>query len=269
MFMVLPVVMCFFYGFTNWDGMSKNFRFIGFSNYLELFSDQRVIGPFLNTLVITVVTTVIYNVLGILLALMMDKAGKVYRFAKSAFFIPTILSSVVVGFIWSYMIQTDGGVVNTLLNIIGLPSINLYSTPFMTILTISMIITWQGMGLFTTIYLATLSTIPQELNEAATVDGASPIRKFFKITLPLLMPGITLNCILALTGGLKQFDIVKVVTNGGPGFSTQTIVMSALSYGVDYMRRGYSTAILFILFLVIGTISVIQLSITKKFEVDY
>ena len=165
--------------------------------------------------------------------------------------------------------QTDGGIINTILGVFGIAPIDFYATPFRTIVMISVIIAWNGLGLFLVIYVATLNTIPEEVLEAAEVDGASGIQRFFRITLPLMMPGITINSILSMAGGLKQYDHVKVITGGGPGGATQTITLLSVEKAFEYNRRGYSSAIILVLFVMIVIVSAIQISITKKREVKY
>ena len=262
-FMIIPLGLCFFYSFTNWDGISKKYKMIGLRNFERLFQDASFFNALKVTLIITVITVLIYNVLGVFLAVILSKKSRICAFAKSAVFVPTVLSSVVVAFIWSYIMQTDGGVINTILGLFGIPPVDFYDTPLHTIVMISVIISWNGLGLLT------LNTIPQELMEAAEVDGASGFQRFFKITLPLMMPGITINSVLSLAGGLKQYDHVKVITGGGPGGATQTITLQAVEKAFVYNRRGYSSAIILVLFILIVIVSVIQISITKKREVEY
>ena len=268
-FMIIPLGLCFFYSFTNWDGISKKYKMIGLRNFERLFQDASFFNALKVTLIITVITVLIYNVLGVFLAVILSKKSRICAFAKSAVFVPTVLSSVVVAFIWSYIMQTDGGVINTILGLFGIPPVDFYDTPLHTIVMISVIISWNGLGLFLVIYMATLNTIPQELMEAAEVDGASGFQRFFKITLPLMMPGITINSVLSLAGGLKQYDHVKVITGGGPGGATQTITLQAVEKAFVYNRRGYSSAIILVLFILFVIVSVIQISITKKREVEY
>ena len=268
-FMIIPLGMCFFYSFTNWDGISKNYKMIGLKNFLRLFADADFYNALKVTLVVTLITVLIYNVLGVLLAVLLNRKNRACAFAKSAIFVPTVLSSVVVAFIWSYIMQTDGGVINTLLGLVGLAPIDFYATPLTTIVMISVIISWNGLGLFLVIYVATLNTIPPELMEAAEVDGANGWQRFSRITLPLMMPGITINSILSMAGGLKQYDHVKVITGGGPGGATQTITLLAVEKAFNYNRRGYSSAIILVLFAMIVVVTVIQLSITKRREVKY
>jgi ABC-type sugar transport system permease subunit len=267
--MIIPLGMCFFYSFTNWDGISKNYKMIGFKNFVRLFSDADFYNALKVTLIITVITVLIYNILGVLLAVALNRRNSICAFTKSAVFVPTVLSSVVVAFIWSYIMQTDGGIINTILGVFGIAPIDFYATPFRTIVMISVIIAWNGLGLFLVIYVATLNTIPEEVLEAAEVDGASGIQRFFRITLPLMMPGITINSILSMAGGLKQYDHVKVITGGGPGGATQTITLLSVEKAFEYNRRGYSSAIILVLFVMIVIVSAIQISITKKREVKY
>ena len=268
-FMIVPLCMCFFYSFTNWDGISKNYKMIGLKNFRRLFADADFYNALKVTLIITVITVLIYNVFGAILAVFLNRKSKAASFTKSAVFVPTVLSSVVVAFIWSYMMQTDGGVINTVLGLFGIAPFDFYATPLRTIVMISVIIAWNGLGLFVVIYIATLSTIPVEMLEAAEVDGANGFQSFFRIKLPLMMPGITINSILSIAGGLKQYDHVKVITGGGPGGATQTITLLSVEKAFEYNRRGYSSAIILVLFVMIVVLSVIQLTITKRREVKY
>lgn len=268
-FMIVPLGMCFFYSFTNWDGISPKYKMIGLKNFRRLFADGDFYNALKITLIITVITVLLYNVLGALLAVFLNRKNRACAFTKSAIFVPAVLSSVVVAFIWSYMMQTDGGVINAVLGLFGMPPFDFYATPLRTIVMISVIIAWNGLGLFVVIYMATLSTIPTEMLEAAEVDGANGFQRFFRVTLPLMMPGITINSILSIAGGLKQYDHVKVITGGGPGGATQTITLLSVEKAFEYNRRGYSSAIILVLFVMIVVLSVIQLSITKRREVKY
>jgi ABC-type sugar transport system permease subunit len=138
-----------------------------------------------------------------------------------------------------------------------------------TIFMISGIICWNSLGFFVVIYISTLSTIPQEIYEACKVDGAGWFYRFFHITLPLLAPGITINSILSVAGGLKQYDHVKVITGGGPGGATQTVTLFGVEKAFEYNRRGYSSAAIIVLFVLIVVLSIVQLAISKRHEVEY
>ena len=268
-FMIVPVIMCFLYSFTNWDGISATFRFIGLKNFVNLFQDTSFFQALQVTMIIMVLTTLIYNILGIILAALLNDGGKILGFSRSAIFIPTVLSAVVVAFIWSYVMQTNGGVINAIIEMFGGSKVDFYATPMTTIFMISGIICWNSLGFFVVIYISTLTTIPQEIYEACKVDGAGWFYRFFHITLPLLAPGITINCILSVAGGLKQYDHVKVITGGGPGGATQTVTLFGVEKAFEYNRRGYSSAAIIILFIIIVIFSIVQLAISKKHEVEY
>ena len=268
-FMIIPVVMCFLYSFTNWDGISPTFRMVGLKNFVDLFQDASFFSALKVTVIIMVLTTLIYNIFGIILAALLNDSGKVLGFSRSAIFIPTVLSAVVVAFIWSYVMQTNGGVINAILEAFGSAPVDFYATPMTTIFMISGIICWNSLGFFVVIYISTLSTIPQEIYEACKVDGAGWFYRFFHITLPLLAPGITINSILAVAGGLKQYDHVKVITGGGPGGATQTVTLFGVEKAFEYNRRGYSSAAIIILFVIIVILSIVQLAISKRHEVEY
>jgi ABC-type sugar transport system permease subunit len=257
------------YSFTNWDGISTTYRFIGLKNFVDLFSDASFFRALKVTVIIMVFTALIYNVFGIILAALLNDKGKLLGISRSAIFIPTVLSSVVVAFIWSYMVQTNGGVINSIIEAIGGTNVDFYATPMTTIFMISGIICWNSLGFFVVIYISTLSTIPQEIYEACKVDGAGWFYRFFHITLPLLAPGITINSILSVAGGLKQYDHVKVITGGGPGGATQTVTLFGVEKAFEYNRRGYSSAAIIILFVLIVVLSIVQLSISKRHEVEY
>lgn len=268
-FMIIPVIMCFYYSFTNWDGFSAAYRMIGLKNFADLFRDASFFNALKVTVIIMVLTTLIYNVFGIILAALLNDKGKLLGFSRSAIFIPTVMSSVVVAFIWSYMVQTNGGVINSVIEVFGGKAVDFYKTPMTTILVISGIICWNSLGFFVVIYISTLSTIPQEIYEASKVDGANWFDRFRHITLPLIAPGITINSILAVAGGLKQYDHVKVITGGGPGGATQTVTLFSVEKAFEYNRRGYSSSAVIVLFVIIVILSVVQLSISKRHEVEY
>ena len=268
-FMIIPVIMCFYYSFTNWDGFSAAYRLIGLKNFADLFHDASFFNALKVTVIIMVLTTLIYNVFGIILAALLNDKGKLLGFSRSAIFIPTVMSSVVVAFIWSYMVQTNGGVINSVIEVFGGKAVDFYKTPMTTILVISGIICWNSLGFFVVIYISTLSTIPQEIYEASKVDGANWFDRFRHITLPLIAPGITINSILAVAGGLKQYDHVKVITGGGPGGATQTVTLFSVEKAFEYNRRGYSSSAVIVLFVIIVILSVVQLSISKRHEVEY
>ena len=268
-FMIIPLFMTFFYSFTDWDGIRPTFNMVGFDNFRFMVNDRAFWTSLRVTSVITIVTVLNYNVIGILLAVILYDNTKAKNFAKSALFLPSVLSAVVVAFIWTYMIQPRHGVINVILEMFQIPPVNFYSSPMMTVFAISLIITWNGLGFFVVLYIATLSTIPTELFEASKIDGAGKVKNFFYVTLPLMVPGITICSILSVAGGIRQFDHVRVITGGGPGGATRTISVYAINQAFEFRRRGYSSSIVLVIFLLIMVLTIIQLYISKKREVEY
>lgn len=264
-FMVIPILLTFYYSFTNWNGINSTYKFIGFKNFTHLLNDRSFIEAIKTTLIITVTTAFFLNVLAIIFAVILDGVGKVFRIGKAGIFIPAILSSVVVSFLWSYMTQTNGGIINYILGVFHIPGYDFYKTTLRTTHLVSGVIIWAALGFYTTVYDATLKTIPEELYEAGRVDGANALQRFFHITIPLLTPGITINSILAVTWGLKQYDFVKIMTPG----SIQTIAVNAVERAFDYNRLAYASAIVLVLFFAMAIISFVQIYLVKKVEVEY
>lgn len=163
------------------------------------------------------------------------------------------------------MTQTNGGIINYLFSLVNIPAFDFYKTTMRTTHLVSGVIIWGALGFYTTVYDATLKTIPEELYEAGKVDGANALQRFFRITIPLLTPGITINTILAVTWGLKQYDFVKIMTPG----SIQTIAVNAVERAFDYNRLAYASAIVLVLFFASAIISFIQIYLVKKVEVEY
>ncbi|MCT4542567.1 MAG: sugar ABC transporter permease [Vallitalea sp.] len=264
-FMIIPIILTFYYSFTNWNGINATYKFVGFKNFSYLLSDRSFIEAVKTTLIITVFTAFFLNVLAIIMAVILDGVGRVFKIGKVGIFIPAILSSVVVSFLWSYMTQTNGGIISYILSMFNIPAFDFYKTTSRTTYLVAGVITWAALGFYTTVYDATLKTIPDELYEASRVDGANALQKFFRITLPLLTPGITINSIMAVTWGLKQYDFVKIMTPG----SIQTIAVNAVERAFDYNRFAYASAIVLVLFLAMVLISFLQIYVTKKVEVEY
>lgn len=264
-FLVIPIILTFYYSFTNSNGISESYKFIGLENFAYMFKDRSFQEAIKTTVIITISTAFFLNVLGIFFAVLLDGVGKVYKLSKTGIFIPAILSSVVVSFLWSYMTQTDGGIIARMFEFFNMSAFDFYKTDLRTTLLVSGVIVWASLGFYATVYDATLKTIPGELYEAAEIDGASVLQKFFHVTLPLLTPGITLNSILAVTWGLKQYDFVKIMTPG----SIQTVAVNAVERAFDYNRLGYASAIVLVLFIAMVLLTFAMIYVNRKVEVEY
>lgn len=265
LFMIVPILVCFYYSFTNWNGISPTYEIIGLKNFQNIFTDDGFWEAFKTTLIITVFSMLFLNCFGILIACWMDKKEKTYKMCKGIIFIPCVLSSVVCSYMWSYMTQGNGGIINTFLGFFGMDAIDFYKNSFTTTITVTIVISWAALGFYVTVYDATLKTISAELYEAAKVDGANVFQRFFSITLPLLAPGITTCTILSLINGLRQYDFVKIMTPQ----SIETIAVNAVSRMTEYNMMGYASAMVLILFVFIVIVTTVQTVLLKKIEVDY
>ena len=265
LFLVVPILVCFYYAFTNWDGISPVYKFIGLRNFKNILSDSRFWDAVKVTLIVTVVSTFLQNAIGILFAVWLNQKNWVCEFCKTILFLPAILSSVVVSFIWSYMTQGNGGILNTILGIFHIPPMDYFANDLVTTLTVTTVISWAGLGLYITIYDATLTTIPDELFEAAKIDGAGKVALFRYITFPMLMPGIIICTIFSLIAGLRQYDFVKIMTP----MTIETVSVNAISRMTEYNMFGYASAIVIVLFVSIIVLSTAQRMLLRSKEVSY
>ncbi len=265
--LVIPILIAFGLSFLKWDGIGT-MQFIGINNYKQLFSDPRLGGAVENTIIIAVVVVLCVNVLGLLLAMLLNKTGARTSFFRMIFFIPFVLSSVAISFVWKSILSYSG-VLNSILEAVGLSALvgNFLGSRSAALICICVVEIWRTLGFHMVIYLASLQTVPQELYEACTVDGGNAWDKFRSITLPMIVPGATVSLLMSIINELRVYDIVKVMTDGGPGYDTETIVYNIVSNGFSRNLMGYSSAIAVVLFLVIGGISVFINSRSSRLEV--
>lgn len=250
-FFIIPTIASFGYSFTNWNAASIKIKFIGFENFIYIFSNQKTLLKYIyNTFLFAVVTTVFKNLFGIGLALLMDAKVRGQNFLRGVFFLPYVLSPIVLGIVFASIFAPQG-LFNNLLRLIGMDSITcawLFDPRFAFVAVIFVEI-WKYTGFNMVIYLAGLQTISREYYQSAEIDGANWWTKFKTITVPLIIPSITINLVLNAITGLRVFDIVYVLTNGGPGDRTDvlnTIVFKEYSNGL----YGLSTALGVVLFII-------------------
>ena len=260
------------YSFTNWKGVSREIDFVGFSNYKRLFSDQVFAIAIKNTLIICCSVVVLQNASGLFFAIALNnKRIRGRNFFRTIFYLPCLLSTIVMGNTWLYLLNVHAGVLGMILRRFGVEQVirfDVFIKPATALATIVFTMIWQFSGFIMMIYLAGLQSIPTELYEAANMDGARPWRKFRSITLPLLMPAVTLSTFLLLTGSLRAFDQVYVLTGGGPGNATETIGTFIYNSAFSGLQLGYGTAIATVLFVGILVVSIFQLRFSRSIEVE-
>lgn len=268
LFLVVPILMAFYFSFFKWNGFNE-MKFLGLENYGNVFRDARLGNAVKNTLIISVVVIITVNVLGLLLAMLINKASKINNFFRAVFFIPFVLSTVAVSFVWKSIFSYNG-VLNGIFTTLGLDNLvgNWLGKQTSAIICIIIVEIWRTLGYHMMLYLAALQTVPQELYEACTVDGGNRMDKFRNVTLPLIVPGMSVSILMSIINELRMYDVVKIMTDGGPGYDTETIVYNIVSQGFSNNMVGYSSAIAVVLFIAIGAISIYVVNTMSKKEVE-
>jgi len=264
----VPFVMSVGYSFTKWNGLDGVPAFVGLENYAELIMDDPGMMSALSfTFRQSVFVVVFINVIAMILAVLLDREIRGSSALRAAFFIPNIMSLVVVGYIWRFIFSRGfdtfheaTGFSFFMQSWLGDPSLAFVSVVIVTV--------WQAVGFYVIIYIVGLQVIPRDLTEAAMIDGAGGFSRFLKITLPLLMPSVTVAVFYAISNSLKSFDIVYSLTAGGPGTSTTPIALDIYRTAFVTNRFGYATAKSVVLFLLILSITFFQIRLFKKMEVE-
>jgi raffinose/stachyose/melibiose transport system permease protein len=247
----------------------EQIKFIGLSNFIEILTkDERFRQVIGFTFFFTLFNVVFLNILGLGIALIVDSKIRWKNLYRGMFFLPHILSLIIVAYVWRFIFR------NGFVTIYQITNIELFDMGWLSnvsLAPISIIITsvWHGLGYIMVIYLAGLQTIPKSLLEASFIDGANSFQRFRNIILPLLMPSITISFFLTLVNSLKTFEIMLGLTSGGPGAATTSIVLDIYYDAFRGNRFAYATAKAIILLVIIMIITMIQLSVMKKREVEY
>ncbi|MGL6201676.1 MAG: carbohydrate ABC transporter permease [Lachnospiraceae bacterium] len=264
--LIIPLVMAFRYSLTDWDGMTAEKIFVGFKNYINLFQDKEFLDAWWFTIRFTIGNTVIQNIAALLFALALDSGIKAQKFYRTILFIPCLVSAVIVGFVWLKMFSNVLPEVNEVLG----TSINfLLFGEKRTVLTGLLIANnWQWIGYWMLIYLAGLQSVPSDLYEAAKVDGAGPIKRFFNVTIPMLAPSITICVVGITTGSLKVYDLLVTSTKGGPGRASTSVIYQTYTTAINGRQYGYGSAMSVTLVLVLLLVALIQVRGLKKKEVQ-
>lgn len=254
-FFIVPVVYGAWLSLHQWSGFNEP-TWVGADNYRRLVTSDRLFRDALwNNTVFAVVSVVLRNVLGIALALLLLRLGRFQGFARTAVFIPATLSLVAVATLWTWIYNPNVGLVNSALDAVGLDALTHTwlgdtSTALAAVIAVDV---WRWVGFHTVLYYVGIQALPQELFDAAAVDGAGPFRRLFSITLPLLTPVIVVNLVLSMAGAfVRNFDLVYVMTGGGPARSTEVVPTLMVARAFRDGELGYATAMGFVLFAIIA-----------------
>jgi len=264
--LIVPLIMTFRYSLTSWDGLSPTQEFIGFENYKKMLSDPFVRDAWLFTLKFTIINTIVQNIMALGFALILD--GEIYgkKLFRSILFVPCLISPIIVGFIWQ---KIYNNVLPALNNLLG-TNINfmLFGREETVLSGLIIANNWQWVGYWMLIYLAALQSIPNQLIEAAIVDGASWWKRFTSVVLPMLGPAITICIVGITTGSLKTYDLLVASTNGGPGRASTSIIFQTYITAMNSRQFGYGSALSITLIVVLLIVAVIQLKFLREREVQ-
>lgn len=264
--LIVPLILSVRYSFTDWDGLDLQKNFVGFSNYINMWKDPEFIDSWIFTIKFTLGNTVIQNIAALLLALGLDSAIKGKKLYRTVFFLPCLISSVVVGFVWLKIYTNVLPEINTLLG----TNINfmLFGSKKTVLSGLLIANNWQWIGYWSLIYLAGLQGIPSELYEAAKMDGANSVKRFWNVTIPMLAPSITICIVGISTGSLKVYDLLISSTHGGPGRASTSVIYKIYTTALNARQYGYGSAMTVTLILALLLVAVFQVKVLKSREVQ-
>ncbi len=268
---IYPSVAGAVYAFTDWRALSTDPSFVGLANLRRLFNDMQASSALKNTLLIALFVPLLQNAFGLVLALGLNTGVKSRYVLRTVFFMPAVVSPLIVSYLWQYIYNPfpDQGL-NGLLGAIGLGALrqDWLGNPDLSLGSIMATVVWQSMGVSMVIFLAGLQGISREYYEAAELDGATVFARFRHITLPLIAPAITVNLVLSLIAALKLFDQVFAMTNGGPGYATETLSTVLFKQTFLFGRFGYGAMIALVLTAIVTFFAFIQLRVLRSREVE-
>ena len=263
-FTALPVLMGLVISFTDYNGFAR-FNFVGLKNYMDMFHDDYFRVSLWHNILYTLVTVPGTVVTALLLAVAVNRGVRGSGMFKTMFFLPNISSMVAVGIVWAAIFNPVQGPLNLFLKSMGLENPPLWLSSTKTaLLSVMLVAVWKQAGYYMVIILAGLQAIPSQLYEAASIDGAGGLVKFFKITLPMLSPTMFMVTILSIINSFQVFDLINIMTEGGPGRSTNVLVYRIYQEGFQKLKFGYASAMAYFLFFIILIITLIQFRGQKK-----
>lgn len=261
----IPMLEGLFYSFTDWDGLSFT-KMVGFQNYITLLHDKAFVNAFWFTVAFVIVTVITLNVIGLGLALLVTQKFKGSSFLRTVFFMPNMIGGLILGFIWQFIFTQGFSALGSALHAGWLENwLTTENTGFWGLVIVTV---WQMSSYIMIIYIAYLQNIPQEIIEAAEIDGASAWQRFTKITFPMIAPAFTVCMFLTLSNGFKIYDQNLSLTGGGPYNSTQMLAMDIVNTAYNSSNFSLAEAKAIVFFIIVAAISLIQVFYNRKREVD-
>jgi ABC-type sugar transport system permease subunit len=272
-FFIYPTSTSLWFSFTNWNGIGKNYHFVGLDNYVNLFTNQDIFQTIPTTGYYALLNTLMLSVFGFLAALALNRQAWVTNLLRVAFFTPMLIAGVIVGFVFQEMYapvlnEENMGIINRLLTMVGLDSLRASWLGNTSTAMVVVVLTgvWNQVGQTALIYLAAMQIIPGELYESAEMDGAGYWSKTWHITWKMVAPAFTLNMVLLLINSLKQYDMIELLTQGGPGLATRVINIAILDYSISSFKVGLGCAMAMVVTLFVFLTVLLINSILRKRE---
>jgi len=264
LFVIVPIFVALYLSFTNWTGFTPPTP-AGLSNYVRLSQDRDVQYSLQLTAIIAVVGTIVCNVLGLGVALLVNGNSKFNSLMRVLVFYPYVIGPIIIGFLWSSILGSNGAI-NALLHSWGGEGFPFFADPTWAAVSVIAVIIWSSFGVNVILYLAGLQTIPESLVEAALIDGASAWQTFWRVKLPVLAPTVTLNIVLPVIGLLRVYELILALTEGGPAGTTRTLVYNILNISFRNTQFGYGAAQSVVLMIVIIIITLLIIRLRRRSE---
>ncbi|MGL6201245.1 MAG: carbohydrate ABC transporter permease [Lachnospiraceae bacterium] len=265
---IIPFIVGLFYSFYDWDGLPLNPKvFVGFDNYIKLFSDTRFGSTAIQTTIFTLIAVMFINLLGLAFALLVTTKLRTRNIGRTMLFMPYLIGGLILGYIWKFIFGDAFGAIGEITGLSGVFFNWLLDSKF-ALLALIIVSTWQMAGYIMIIYITGIQAIPDEVIEAASADGAGFWQTLFKIKFPLLMPSFTICLFMTLSNCFKIFDVNLSLTGGGPNNATEMFAMNIYNEIFMLNNYGYGQAKALIFFIAVAAITLVQVSITKKREVS-
>ncbi|OPJ54720.1 carbohydrate ABC transporter permease [Clostridium oryzae] len=251
MFVIIPIFRSFYYGFTNWNGFGTA-KLVGFQNFKAILKDSYFWMSFKNNILVVIASILGQIPIALILAIILSRRIRGVKFFRTIYFMPMVVSTVVVALLWSNIYNSQIGILNNLLNAVGLKklALNWLGNPKIAIFSACIPIIWQYVGLYLIIFLAAIQNISESIFEAAEIDGATEIQKFKSITFPMLWNTVKVAVVLCIAGSMKTFDLIYVMTNGGPARSTEVMAIYMYNKTFTVYQYGYGSAVSTVIFII-------------------
>ncbi len=263
-FWIYPILRSVYISFTDWDYMSPTYNFVFLDNFTALFQDARFYDALWNTLVFTVGTLIPTIVLGLILALLMQKAFKGSGIIKFILFSPWITPTVAISIVWTWIYDPDTGIANTVLEFLHLPALQWIKSSDTAMLAVIIVTVWKSLGYAMIFYLSALEKVPGELYEASGLDGAKGWQRFRDVTLPCISPTTFFLVIITMVSSLQAYDQIQILTQGGPSGSTRTLLYMYYQLGFEEFNMGQATSVAIVMIILTVLLSAVQFTASKK-----